>query len=306
MNIAIWIAIALVCFVLPATALTNGGQRNPQRTKLADYAQRVGLSLPEHLVSPVVQRLRRRQRGIMTGGITGIVVSTIVYLIFFDHDNGAVAALVILLTTMGVTFGGTWAIAAHRPAEHTDQPVVARMRSVTLNDYLTRGERTGFWLTPVVIILGAIAAILLLAPLPNTESYVPILSIGLAGGALVTWGIAVFSVHKVLAAPARSNSELELAWDDAERADGLRQVANLAVAVASLSLLFWLIFIGQALVADQFYQTHQGLAATVTIWSLVVFGVLLVAVAIGPVLAWITKSRAGYEQRQLWPHGVAQ
>lgn len=304
MNIAIWIAIALVCFVLPATALTNGGIRNPQHTKLAKYAEQVGLDLPPELVVPVVERLRRRQRGIMVGGIAGIVLATLAHIVLFDNDSGASYALVIFLTAMGTAFGGAWAIAVHKPDAHPAQPVVARIRSVTLADYLTKGERVGFWIVPAVLAGGALAGPLLLAQLPNIAPYARGLGLGLAAAALLTWCVALFALHKVLAAPARSSSHLELAWDDAERADGLRQVANLSVALACLSQLFWLIFIGQTILFAQFYQDDPQLAGIVTIAALAIFGFLVIGVAAGPVVAWMTGKRKGYEQRQLWPSGV--
>lgn len=304
MNIGIWIAIALVCFVLPATALTNGGNRDPQKAKLAQYAKQVGLPLPPELIAPVAARLKRRQRGILIGGITGIVVATFLYIVFFDNDDGAAPALVIVLTAMGLAFGGAWAIAAHHPGENTDQPVVARMRSVTLLDYLTKGERAGYWLVPAVVVAGTIAGPVLLAQLPNIVPHTRPLGLGLAIAALVTWGIAAFALQKVLAAPARSQTDLELAWDDAERADGLRQVVNLSVAVACLSLLFWLIFIGQAILFAGFYQDDPQLAGIVTATSVGIFGILILVVAAGPVLAWLTGARKGYEQRRLWPNGA--
>lgn len=304
MNIAIWIAIALVCFVLPATALTYGGKRNPQRAKLAKYAQQVGLPLPPELVMPVVERLRRRQRGIMVGGIIGIIIAVLAHIMLFDNDGGASYALVIFLTAMGTAFGGAWAIAVHKPDAHPVQPVVARIRSVTLADYLTKGERVGFWAVPVVLAGGALTGSVLLVLLPNIAAYARGLGLGLGAAALLTWCVALFALHKVLAAPARSSSDLELAWDDAERADGLRQVANLSVALACLSQLCWLTFIGQTILFGQFYQADPQLAGIVTIAALVMFGCLSIIVAAGPVGAWLTGKRNGYEQRQLWPTGV--
>ncbi|MDN5732352.1 MAG: hypothetical protein L0H44_10510 [Yaniella sp.] len=70
-----WIVVALVCFVLPATSLTDGGKRNPERSKLNQHAEQVGLPLPEHLEHSVVARIRLRQRGMIIGGTSGIVLA---------------------------------------------------------------------------------------------------------------------------------------------------------------------------------------------------------------------------------------
>ena len=74
MNIAIWIAIALVSFVLPAVALTNGGKKVPGREALERYAQQTGLPLTDTVAGPVVERIRRRERGMSIGGIIAIVL----------------------------------------------------------------------------------------------------------------------------------------------------------------------------------------------------------------------------------------
>lgn len=306
MNIAIWIVIALVCFVIPATALTQGGNRNPQRGQLAKHAQHVGLPLPAAMVPRVVQRIKRRQRGMGIGGATGIVVATLIFIIFFDNDDGAAPALLIFFTAAGTALGGAWAIAAYRPGLETGRPTVARTRLVGLSDYLTKGERFGFWAVPVVLVLGAIGGIVLIQQLPEIPGINTVLiGSGIALVALLIWGVAFFAIRKVLDAPARSASELELAWDDAERADGLRQVSNLTVAVGWFSLVVWLICISEALIYEGFYRENEPLAWLIGGISLVFYGLLTAAMAGGPVTAWLSGRRKGYEQRQLWPTGVS-
>lgn len=307
MHFAIWVAIALVCFILPATALTSGGKKDPERGKLADYARSVGLPLTEPLVAPVVARIKRRQRGMIVGGITGLVVATIVQIVFLtDADYAWFGPLVILCTSLGTAFGGAWAIISHRPSAQAHEPVVARLRQVELSDYLTRGERIGIMAVPVATTVGAVAGAVILWLLPATTS-MHRLSFGLVGAGLtlLAWVAAFVALRQVLAAAARSASDLELAWDDAERADGLRHVANLAIATACLSLLLWLMFIAEVLTADGFYRANPTLTYVVTGVALVVFVSLIVAVAAGPISAWISGSRKGHEQRQLWPNGVA-
>ena len=305
MNIAIWIIIALVCFVLPATALTSGGKKHPDVKKLHEYAHHVGLPLPDVVIPAVVSRIRRRQRGMSIGGTSGIVIATIIHIVFFDNDDGVAPVLVFFLAGVGTALGGAWAIAAHRPSAQPQHPVVARLRSVELSDYLTRGERFGFWTVPAVVTLGSIAGVVLLLQLPATlGAGSTLLGSGVAIGSLLTWVVALIALRRVLAAPARSESELELAWDDAERADGLRQVVNLTVAVACISLLFWLICIGEVLISDGFYREHEAVSLLITGISVLSFGVLVAVTATGPMVAWLTGYRKGYEQRQLWPSGV--
>lgn len=284
----------------------DSSSRYPVRGKLAEHAQHVGLPLPEHLIAPVVARIRRRQRGMAIGGTTGIVVATLIYIIFFDNDDGAVGFLVMFVAAMGTAFGGAWAITAHRTSQQVARPVVVRMRSVQLRDYLTKGERFGLWSIPAVLLIGTLAGIIMLVQLPAESFTQRSVTAGVVAAlALATWGLSLIALRKVLAAPARSESDLELAWDDAEHADGLRQVVNLSVIVACTSLLFWLMFIFDAVTADGFYRQYENLAMVMSVTALVVYGALFITVVAGPFRAWAGGTRRGYEQRQLWAGGVA-
>src|SRR5699024_11639152 len=67
----------------------------------------------------------------------------------------------------------------------------------------------------------------ILLQLPNTQQAGAILTGSIVAVlALTTSTGSLYALQKVLDAPARSETELELAWDDAERADSLRQVAR--------------------------------------------------------------------------------
>ncbi|NWN88902.1 MAG: hypothetical protein HLX51_10245 [Micrococcaceae bacterium] len=306
MSIAIWIAIALACFVLPATSLTSGGKRHPEYHNLARHAEHVGLPLPDHIARAVATCIRRRQRGMSIGGSAGIVLATIVFIIFFDNDDGAIGAFVLFCAGAGTVFGGAWAIAAYRPSQTIDRPVVARMRSVGLADYLTKGERFGLWAVPAVLIVGVIVGGLLLGRLPEHAAVgnYGIIAGSLSAVALLTWVAALVALRRVLMAPARTETQLELAWADSERAQGLRQVANLSVIVASMALLFWLVSIGVVLTTDGFYRNHPELTWSITGIALIAYLALCLVAAAGPLSSWLSGRRKGYEQRQLWSDGV--
>lgn len=305
MNIAIWIAIALACFVLPAVALTNGGKKVPGREALDRYARQTGLPLTETVAAPVVERIRRRERGMSIGGIVAIALGGLAS-IFIDGSE-TWGALVVALAGAGTAFGGAWAMATHRPDPTSDRPVVARVRSTQLADYLTPGERFGLWAAPAGLLVAVIPGVLLFGQLPASARGTSVTT-GLIGTGLglFTWALAILVLLRVLAAPARSGSDLELAWDDAERAFGLRQVANLVVAVACIAIGFWLILMAQSLTTSGFYREPGQMPLTymLTFASLACFGVLITVVAAGPVRSWLSGERRGYEQRRLWPNGV--
>lgn len=305
MHIAIWIAIALVSFVLPSVALTNGGKKTPGRDALDRYARQTGLPLTDTVAAPVVERVRRRERGMSIGGIVAIVVGGLPAIFLDDSDTWG--PLVLALAGAGTAFGGAWAMATHQPEPTSDAPVVARIRSTQLSDYLTPGERFGLWAAPAALLVAVLPGVLLFDQLPADVRGASV-TIGLIGTGLtlLTWALAMLLLRRVLAAPARSGSDLELAWDDAERAFGLRQVANLVVAVVCIAIGFWLILMAQSLTTTGFYREpgQLPLTYTLTLASLACFGVLIAIVAGGPVRSWLSGERKGYEQRRLWPNGV--
>lgn len=306
MNIAIWIAIALTCFVLPAVALTQGGKKAPRQDALARYAKETGLPLPEDVAEPVVERIRRRERGMSIGGTIAIVVGGLAAIVFDGSETWG--ALVVPLAGAGTAFGGAWVMATYQPSPTANRPVVARLRSSQLADYLTPGERFGLWSAPAVLGLAIVSGALLFLQLPADARGQSIM-IGLVGTgvALLTWVLATLTIRYVLAAPARNGSDLELAWDDAERALGVRHIVNLVVAVACLAMGLWLVLMSQSLTTDGFYRepAQMSLTYTLTVVSLLIFGGLIAVVAGGPVRAWASGERKGYEQRQLWPNGVS-
>ncbi|SER96773.1 hypothetical protein SAMN05443377_12334 [Propionibacterium cyclohexanicum] len=307
MNTALWIAVALVCVVLPAVSLTRGGKRIPAREALEGYAAAAGLPLTDEVAGPVIDRIRRRERGMVIGGVLAITLGGLAA-VLIDGTGTEAGALVFALAGAGTAFGGAWTMATHRPSPLSDTPVVARPRSAQLSDYLTSGERFALAAMPAVLMIGAIAGALLLLRLPSQVRGAAI-TLGLLGTglALVSWILALLALRRVLAAPARSGSDLELAWDDAERAIGLRQVANLVVGVGCFAIAFWLILVAHRLTTTGFYREPGATPLTyaLSLASLAIFSALIAVAAAGPMRSWLTGERKGYEQRRLWPHGVA-
>ena len=306
MNIAFWIVIALVCIVIPSVDLTGGGRKAPDEKALRKHVKATGLPLTHEVAGPVVDRIRRREHGMLLGGVGAIVLCVALSLLI--RNDMPWEALIVILAGAGTGFGGAWAMAAHHPAATSDTPEVARARSVELADYLTRGERFGLWASPVTLGLGAAGGSVLLLQLPPQVRGAAI-TLGLIGTgvALLTWLIGLLSQRRVLAAPARSGSDLELAWDDAERALGLRQLLSQLVVVSCLTLGLWVLLIGHQLTTTGFYRSPEGMPVTNTlvIATIIFFTTLIIIAAAGPLNSWITGRRRGYEQRQLCPNGVS-
>lgn len=305
MSIAIWIVIAMVSFILPASDLTRRGTHRINSIPMRKYAQSVGLPVTEEVSRPVVKRIRRRQRGMQIGGLVAIAAGTLIAIISGQQDSWG-GALILVLTGVGTSLGGAWAIVSHRPAPEEQRPLIARTRSTELADYLTPGERFGYWAVPGALLLASAGgAVLLLQIPPETRGTQIPLSMFATGLALLLWGISLYSTRRVLAAPARSGSDLELAWDDAERADGLRQLMSFTVVTASLAIVLWGILLLEALTTNGFYREHNELSTMLGFIALPLFLGLIALIATGPIGAWLSGDRQGHEQRRLWPNGVS-
>jgi hypothetical protein len=304
MSIVIWIVIAMVSFILPASDLTRRGTHQANSKPMRKYAESVGLPVTDAVSGPVVERIRRRQRGMQTGGLVAIVAGALLTISFGQQDSGS-GALILLTTGVGASLGGAWAIVAHRPAPDEQRPLIARSRSTDLADYLTAGERFGYWGVPGALLLASTGGVILLLQLPpeTRGTQIP-LGLVATGLALLLWGISLYSTRRVLKAPARSGSNLELAWDDVERADSLRQLMSFAVVTASLAIFLGGILLLESLTTNGFYREHTELSTTLGFIALPLFLGLIGLIAAGPISAWLSGGRRGHEQRRLWPNGV--
>lgn len=302
MDIAIWIAISFTCFLLPAIALTNGGHNAPTPKALKKYAGTTGLPLTDEVAGPLSDRIRRRERGTATGGFIGLGLGTLLAYMS-DNPNQYAPMLIFGLTAAGTAFGGAWMLAMYRPPKRSTTPVVARTRSTRISDYLTKGERFSFFGAPVALLISVGLGYALTSMLPE-EIRGPGFMVGVTAVliALATWWIAAPLMFKVISAPSRSGTDLELAWDDAERALGLRRLADLVIIVACIAVSLWLFIIADSLTTDGFYRAPetQSDAWVFAGLSLLLFGGMILALVAGPFGAWLNGSRRGYEQRRLW------
>lgn len=303
MEIILWSAIALVSFVLPPVSETGGGRREPDPDWLQRHAETIGLDLPSHLIGTVATRIRRKHRGMAVGGVLGILTAFVTLLLI--KEPGWTGILTLVLTGLGAALGAAVAVVAHHQGRHPLEPVVTRTRSVGLADYLTRGERVATWSAPVALAVGALVGTMLILQLPENEVTRRVLP-GLVGSALAMlgWLVSVLAMRQVLASPTRSGSDLELAWEDAERADTLRTLSNRAVTVVCASLLFWPLFIWEGLTTDGLYRTEPAFTWLVVLTTLGVYIALFTVVVAGPVSSSLSGRSRGHEQRRLWPDGI--
>ncbi|MGD7732251.1 hypothetical protein ACQCX5_04735 [Propionibacteriaceae bacterium G57] len=246
MSIAVWVAIS-IAIVYASAPVTSGGLRTLDDKALARYVHKRGLPLPYSLRDPVMNRIRATERAAVACGSVGVVVGAVLAFVLERVGSGSTGwgALALAGASVGAALGGF--VATRRsPQLLPHAPRVARATATTVADYVTPGERRAFWLVPGVIAAGIAAACVWWALLSSKpEGHLTLMAIATIVPLVLlgTWALMLPATNRVLAAPQRATTDLELAWDDATRSDALRGLldvgitAGFAAPLVSLSVV---------------------------------------------------------------------
>lgn len=223
--------------------------RSNYRRKLAfRFSQTIELPLVTDAIATATEgRILQRTVAMMAGGLVGPLASAVVIYL----NPATASASTIWLVTLPLMLTGMCAGAAfvalreslfHR---HPDAVRVARPVTVTIHDYVSPRRLR----TPPVLLLAAVGLCLAglalsLTGLIDGATFIRSAALPTLAAALVVTIVGGLLARRVLHQPQPASSELELAWDDAFRADTFRAlwmfgsiIAWLAVAVAGLGML---------------------------------------------------------------------
>lgn len=201
----------------------------------------------DEIAAAAERRILHRTAAMMAGGLLGILASAVVVYL----DPASASAPTIWLVTLPLTLSGMCAgaaIVALRESlfrRHPDAVRVARAITVTLHDYISpRRLRMPCALLLVAAGLCLAGSVLGLTGLIDGSTFILSAALPTLAAALVLTIAGALLARRVLDQPQPARSELELAWDDAFRADTLRAlwmfgsiIAWLAVAAAGLGML---------------------------------------------------------------------
>lgn len=217
-----------------------------QEKQAFEFWQRVGLPMgTEQINRSIRKRLRRSSMAALLGGLAGgLAAGTAMFLL---PTPGFSYAFMILLALPAVFVGVTsfdvaFTLRESLFGQKSDSPRMARAVAVSMSDYLSPWRLR---VAPIIVFLTALvmAARLLLGQAGVTELegalHWPSLAILIA--ALIVVVACMLVGRKVLEQPQTVANTLELAWDDAFRADTLRKLALFATVMA------WLAFTATAL-----------------------------------------------------------
>lgn len=202
-----------------------------QARELEGFIKGMTLPLTDVALTMIPRRLFRANVGGFIGGAPMMVV-LIVAVFSAGHRLGMSGiSIIVLLMLAGGTLGVAIACTTNIGPSTAELPRVARATRPRMADYLSPA-----WVVASIAVCttGLVIAILVLLRITAGGTMNWLLVVMIAVNA-VTLAASPLLAHRLLVSAQPANDSLQLAWDDALRAHGLRNVwlAPLAVGIAT-------------------------------------------------------------------------
>ncbi|MCX7522609.1 hypothetical protein OSC27_10015 [Microbacterium sp. STN6] len=287
------VAFLGACFSFAASPFRYRRTARGRLAALDRTARRVDLTLHPSVNGRVMRRLVLRDRALLIGGLSATTFAAAAYPAV-QHEPGRTWPWIGLYALVSASVGGAIGLTlsrAFRIGPATDSPRYARAHVPSLSDYVTPGLLWAVRALPAAAILGW-AALLVAATLgghPHAAQplFDPTLLLVLIAAPLSLLGSAA-AQRSILRRGQQASSPLELAWDDALRAESLRDV---------LSGPFVLGFLALAGVALTVGRMPTALGEVTSDWTSSIVMGFLVAGAVVFAIAVSTETRYW---RRLW------
>lgn len=238
-TILTWVFFGLIAVLFLGLLIALQSEHRRDVAALQFFAA-VGLPAgTDDTVATVKRRITVAGRAALSGALAGTVVAAVLLYLNPSWASSSTPLLLALpLILVGMTLGGV--IVTLRDSlfpQQADAPRLARPSTPVLADYVNARRRK----TPVVLLIAALAAAAAGTGLALTGSIAATaFANSAAGPALIVAIIAVLGAHilsaRVLASPQPASTPLELAWDDALRANTLLVTVQFASYVAWIAL----------------------------------------------------------------------
>jgi hypothetical protein len=263
MFVFYWVA-GLVVVLLAVGVVRSFRDASAERSLYA-LTVRLSLPLPEELTPFVLRQAAARNRALAIGALGGAVGGILLASLFGDQPLfGQPSDTSLLVFLAAETIGTTTALCfvSLRALEPQRSAGVARASAVELDDYLAPAQHAF-----VGIVIGA--AIVLAAVDASVRGF----SAVIAGGvvlSLVSFVIAEIAGRRLIAQRQPAASDLELAWNDALRAQLVRDLYGTPTAFAAASLWLAVLSIGGSELRSHLLTVLLILAAISVVASVVI------------------------------------
>ncbi|SEE44058.1 hypothetical protein SAMN04489740_1417 [Arthrobacter alpinus] len=234
-----WIFICVVTFLVLVRIILEQTSRL-QEKRVFQFWQRVGLPMgTEQIHDSLRSRLHRSSMAALVGGIAGALVAT--SLLVFQEASVVSFTFSWLVALPAIFIGLTLSDVVQTLRDTlfgspSNLPRMARAHAVTLGDYISPWRlRTAPLLLLIALFLAAGGLVLGQSGVINMGSFLKGMSLPFLLVAIIVCGICAVAAKKVLEKSQPVADALELAWDDAVRADTIRKLAQLAVLTAWLA-----------------------------------------------------------------------
>ncbi|MBP2414493.1 uncharacterized membrane protein YuzA (DUF378 family) [Arthrobacter stackebrandtii] len=290
-----WTAIGLLAVAFTARLVMVQTHRH-QEKMVFTFSQRVGLPVgSEQIHATLVRRLRSSANAALLGGMAGALAAsgwyvaagisglplTFVWLVAMPAILVGVTAFDVALAVRDSLFG-----------RQADGLRIARLEVVGRGDYLSPVR---LWTAPVLL---GLAAALVVADLVlggslegGAAGFVRGAVLPLLVAAAILVVLCAVVAGKILERPQRAANKLELAWDDAARADALRKLGLLASVVAWLAASGAVLSMLNGIDAARPGTTGNSVGEWVSVWG---YYVIVFLYSYGGAYTWF--------RRRLWPN----
>jgi hypothetical protein len=266
--------------------------------ELDKYARRLGVAVPVDTADRIIGQLIRRERALLTGGLTGIVLAVLTALLLPGGFNaGYVPVLVFGGLGVGSAIGAALASSASALTSLTG-PRVARSSTPGYADYVPPLERWSGRLLPALALVAVLAAWIAftvgaLGDARLTSAYIwtsagAWLAYAAVAGLLVSEALA----RRILDRGQPAASATDLAWSDGLRAQALRDLHAVPTTLGFVSILATFLDIGSL-------SDYQGGGATAAIVGYALLTLLVSAGLTLLILDLASKPQQHY-WRRLW------
>lgn len=238
------LVVLIAVLVVSATVnLVSQRTLRGQARALESFIKGMSLPLTDVALTMIPRRLFRTSVGALIGAVPAsafLVVSAVrespsIDILFY-------CSIFLLLAAAGAAVGVAIACTTNIGPSRPELPRIARATRPRMTDYLSPA-----WIVTSIAICAAAIPVAVLALTRNTaNSALNTFLVILIVVDLLTLALSPWLARRLLASPQPANDSLELAWDDALRAYGLRSVwfAPLALGIATILFAINLVYPG--------------------------------------------------------------